>query len=92
MSNNILSIFVGINDASSGWLGGLLLAVLFFIIMSGTMTFTALEFQKALIISSFIMTIISFLFWSIELVELWLGFIFFAILIFSIGIQLFRGS
>ena len=92
MSNNILSIFIGVNDASGGWLAGLLLGVLFFIIMSGVMTFTGLEFQKALIMSSFVMVILSFLFWSIELVGLWLGFVFLALLIINIGIQLFRGS
>lgn len=92
MSNNILDILIGINEASGGWLGGLLLAVLFFIILSSVMTFTMMSFNKALILTSFLLTIISMLMWSINLISLVFAFLPVILLIISIGILLFKGS
>ena len=92
MSNNVVEILLGMNEASDGWFGGLLLAVLFFIILSSVMTFTMMSFNKALILTSFLLTIVSMLMWSINLISLVFAFLPVVLLIISIGILLFKGS
>jgi len=89
-SANLIQIMLGLNNALEGWFGGLLLVMLFFVSLSILITFNLLSFNKSLIVASLFVTILSFLLSTIDMISLQFAFIPMALLIFSVGYELFR--
>jgi len=66
--NNIVDLVIGINTSSNGWLGTILLIVLFIILF---MTFNErYDTHKVLLGSSFFVLVIGILFWGLGILPI----------------------
>jgi hypothetical protein len=80
------SIFVGLNELSGGWLVGIFLIFLFFIVISATYQNTR-DFGSSVIVSSFIGFISSVLFMSADMLDVVYVIVFLVILIIGLGVR-----
>lgn len=87
---DIAGIVTGLNELTGGWLTGLLLIFLFFIIISVNYQNTR-DLGASVVTSSFVVFIISSLMWSFGMIGLVYVIVPLTLLLMSVGMRFYGG-